>query len=161
MTRLHIRPAVAELRIGEATTQRLDKVITKITENAGPSTAKTARAIISGAMSLAVRYGAIAVNPTREIEAIEAAPKNPPKALTAEEVTLLRTSLAADHARSTPSSPTSSPSCSAPAGEVSQGPLMGARPRRAGQGLLATRNTGHPISVRQAALSSVSRGPTR
>lgn len=29
------------------------------------------------------------------------------------------------------------------------------------QGFLATRNTGHPISVRQAALLSVSRGVTR
>ncbi len=96
VARLHIRPAIAELRIGEATTQRLDKVITKITDNAGASTAKTARAIISGAMSLAVRYNAITVNPMREIEAIEAAPKDPPRALTAEEVTLLRTSLAAD-----------------------------------------------------------------
>ncbi|MET7280065.1 tyrosine-type recombinase/integrase [Kribbella sp. NPDC005582] len=96
VTRLHIRPAIAGLRIGEATTQRLDKVISKITENAGASTAKTARAIISGAMSLAVRYNAITVNPMREIEAIEAAPKNPPRALTAEEVTLLRKSLAAD-----------------------------------------------------------------
>lgn len=96
VTRLHIRPAIAELRIGEATTQRLDKVITKISERAGISTAKTARAIISGAMSIAVRYNAISVNPMREIEPIEAAPKNPPRALTAEEVTLLRTSLAAD-----------------------------------------------------------------
>lgn len=94
--RNHIRPAIAELRIGEATTQRLDKVITKITEKAGASTAKTARAIISGTMSLAVRYGAISVNPMREIEPIESAPKNPPRALTAEEVTLLRKSLAAD-----------------------------------------------------------------
>ncbi|WP_405056867.1 tyrosine-type recombinase/integrase [Kribbella sp. NBC_01505] len=94
--RNHIRPAIAELRIGEATTQRLDKVITTISDRSGPSTAKTARAIISGAMSLAVRYNAVTVNPMREIEPIEAAPKNPPRALTAEEVTLLRTSLAAD-----------------------------------------------------------------
>ncbi|WUJ67993.1 N-terminal phage integrase SAM-like domain-containing protein [Kribbella soli] len=59
----HIRPALGELRIGEATTPRLDTVLTKIKTTAGASTAKTCRAIISGAMKLAVRYGAISVNP--------------------------------------------------------------------------------------------------
>ncbi|TCC38868.1 helix-turn-helix domain-containing protein [Kribbella speibonae] len=92
----HIRPALGELRIGEATTPRLDTVLTKIKTRAGAPTAKTCRAILSGAMSLAVRYGATSVNPVREVDAIEAKPKNQPRALTAEEVTLLRTSLAAD-----------------------------------------------------------------
>ncbi|WP_328522632.1 helix-turn-helix domain-containing protein [Kribbella sp. NBC_00359] len=92
----HIRPAIGELRIGEATTPRLDTVLSKIKNTAGAPTAKTCRAIISGAMKLAVRYGAISVNPVREVDAIEAKPKNPPRALTTEEVTLLRKSLAAD-----------------------------------------------------------------
>lgn len=92
----HIRPALGELRIGEATTPRIDTVLTKIKNNAGAPTAKTCRAIISGAMKLAVRYGAISVNPVREVDTIEAPPKNPPRALTGEEVTLLRRSLAAD-----------------------------------------------------------------
>ena len=47
-------------------------------------------------MNLAVRYGAITVNPVREVDAIEARPKNPPRALTAAEVTLLQKSLTAD-----------------------------------------------------------------
>ena len=47
-------------------------------------------------MKLAVRYGATSVNPVREVDAIEAKPKNPPRALTAKELSLLRTSLAAD-----------------------------------------------------------------
>ncbi|TCO15718.1 hypothetical protein EV652_12191 [Kribbella steppae] len=92
----HIRPALAELRIGEATTQRIDTAITKIKERAGAPTAKTCRAILSGMMKIAVRYGAISVNPVREIEAIEAEAKNPPRTLTVDEVTLLRKSLAAD-----------------------------------------------------------------
>ncbi|MFI7067060.1 helix-turn-helix domain-containing protein [Kribbella sp. NPDC050124] len=92
----HIRPALGELRIGEANTPRIDTILTKIKTRAGAPTAKTCRAILSGAMSLAVRYGAISVNPVREVDAIEAKPKNPPRALTAEEVTLLRKSLAAD-----------------------------------------------------------------
>ena len=92
----HIRPAIGELRIGEATTPRIDTVLTKIKTNAGAPTAKTCRAIISGAMKLAARYGAISVNPVREVDAIEAPTKNPPRALSREEVTLLRKSLAAD-----------------------------------------------------------------
>ncbi|WP_350277850.1 hypothetical protein [Kribbella sp. HUAS MG21] len=47
-------------------------------------------------MSLAVHYGATSVNPVRGIETIEAEAKNPPRALTGEEVTLLRRHLAGD-----------------------------------------------------------------
>ncbi|WP_134119503.1 hypothetical protein [Kribbella kalugense] len=43
----HVRPALGELRIGEATTPRLDTVLTKIKAAAGASTAKTCRPIIS------------------------------------------------------------------------------------------------------------------
>jgi hypothetical protein len=71
----HIRPALGELRIGVATTPRIDTVITKIKTAAGASTAKTCRAAISGAMKLAVRHGAISVNPVREVDTIETQPK--------------------------------------------------------------------------------------
>ena len=54
----HVRPAFAELRIGEATTQRIDSAITKIKQRAGAPTAKTCRAVLSGMMKIAVRYGA-------------------------------------------------------------------------------------------------------
>jgi integrase len=94
--RKHIRPAVGELRIGQATTPRIDTVVAQVKQRAGAPRAKTCRAILSGMMKLAVRYGAITVNPVREIETIEAQPKNPPRALTSDEVTLLRRSLAAD-----------------------------------------------------------------
>ncbi|MDX2969002.1 tyrosine-type recombinase/integrase [Kribbella solani] len=90
----HIRPALGELRIGEATTPRIDTVLAKIKKNAGAPTAKTCRAVLSGAMKLAVRYGALAINPVREVDTIEGKPRNQPRALTGEEVTLLRTSLA-------------------------------------------------------------------
>ncbi|WP_328522825.1 helix-turn-helix domain-containing protein [Kribbella sp. NBC_00359] len=92
----HVRPALGELRIGEASTPHIDTVLSMIKDRAGAPTAKTCRAIISGAMKLAVRYGAITVNPVREVDTIEAPPKNPPRALTGEEVTLLRQSLSAD-----------------------------------------------------------------
>jgi site-specific recombinase XerD len=47
-------------------------------------------------VKIAVRYGAVSVNPVREIETIEADPKTPPRALTGEEVTLLRRHFAAN-----------------------------------------------------------------
>jgi integrase len=92
----HVLPALGEVRLGEATTPRVDAAIAAIKKRAGASTAKTARSVISGTMSLAVRYGAISVNPVREVETIEAPPKAPPRALTGEEVQLLKKQLASD-----------------------------------------------------------------
>jgi integrase len=92
----HVLPALGEIRIGEANTPRIDTAISQIKATAGAPTAKTCRAVISGAMKLAVRYGAISVNPVREVDAIEAQAKNPPRSLTSEEVTLLRKHLATD-----------------------------------------------------------------
>ncbi|WP_020391490.1 helix-turn-helix domain-containing protein [Kribbella catacumbae] len=96
--RNHIRPALGELRIGEVNTPRVDTVISKIKKNTGPPTAKTCRAIISGMMQLAVRYGAITVNPVREVESIEHPARKPARAIQADEVTLLRKHLKADEA---------------------------------------------------------------
>jgi integrase len=94
----HVRPAIGELRIAEATTPRLDRVIGEIKRNAGRPTAKTCRAVVSGMMQLAVRYGALTVNPVREVEAIESRPKDPPRALTNEEIAGLRQLLTANEA---------------------------------------------------------------
>ena len=94
--RNHVRPALGELRIGEVNTPRVDTVISKIKKNTGPPTAKTCRAVISGMMQLAVRYGAITVNPVREVESIEHPAKKPARAIRADEVTLLRKHLKAD-----------------------------------------------------------------
>ena len=49
----HLRPAIGELHISEATTPRLDTVLTNIKDHAGAATAKTCRAVISGARSAA------------------------------------------------------------------------------------------------------------
>lgn len=89
--RNHVLPAMGEVRLGEATTPLVDKVIASINSRVGASTAKSCRSVISGVMSLAVRYGAVTVNPVREVDRIEARPKRPPRALTLEErVELLR-----------------------------------------------------------------------
>jgi len=92
----HVRPALGELRIGEANTPRIDKVIAKIKENAGAPTARTCRAVISGMMQLAVRYGAISINPVREVDRIEHPAKKLARAIRPDEIQLLRKHLKAD-----------------------------------------------------------------
>jgi integrase len=87
----HILPAMGAVRLGEATTPLVDKVIGAIGADVSSATAKSCRSVISGVMSLAVRYGAIVANPVREVERIEAKPRREPRALTVgERVQLLR-----------------------------------------------------------------------
>jgi len=87
----HVQPALGEVRLGELTTPLVGKVFSKIKSDISSATAKSCRSVISGVLSLAVRYGAIPVNPVREIERIESKPKRPPRALSADElVQLLR-----------------------------------------------------------------------
>lgn len=80
--RIHVLPALGEVRLGEARTPLVDKVIAAIKVDVGPPTAKTCRSVISGVMGLAVRYGAVSTNPVREVDRIEAKTKKAPRALT-------------------------------------------------------------------------------
>jgi integrase len=87
----HVLPAMGEVRLGEATTPLVDKVIAAIKTDVSAATAKSCRSVISGVMSLAVRYGGVLVNPVREVERIESRPRREPRALTMDErVRLLR-----------------------------------------------------------------------
>lgn len=94
--RLHVLPALGEVRLGEATTPVLDKFIGKIKADVGPPTAKTCRSVLSGVMGLATRYGAVFANPVREVDRIEAKAKKPPRALTDSERVTWLTQLRAD-----------------------------------------------------------------
>ncbi|WP_203417327.1 tyrosine-type recombinase/integrase [Jiangella ureilytica] len=80
MMRRHVLRALGEVRLGEATTPLVDKVISKVAADAGAPTAKTCRSVISGVMALAVRRGALVANPVREVEAIETT-KKPPRSM--------------------------------------------------------------------------------
>ncbi len=87
----HVLPALGEVRLGEATTPLVDKVIGAIKSDVSAATAKSCRSVVSGVMGLAVRYGAVMTNPVREVERIESRPRREPRALTVEErVQLLR-----------------------------------------------------------------------
>lgn len=81
----HVLPAMGEVRLAEATTPLVDKVIGKIKVDISPATAKSCRSVISGVLGLAARYGAIAQNPVRDVERIEATARKAPRALTPDE----------------------------------------------------------------------------
>ncbi|HEX5728154.1 MAG TPA: site-specific integrase, partial [Microbacterium sp.] len=87
---------IGEIRLGELTTPLVDKVIGKIKQDVGPPTAKSCRSVISSVMNLAVRYGAVMINPIREVERIEVRVKKTPRALSELEIADWLRQLSAD-----------------------------------------------------------------
>ena len=68
--RVTISGQIGDLAISEATTERLQKLLDAVGKDKGAGAARMARAVLSGMMGLAVRSGAITVNPVREVAAI-------------------------------------------------------------------------------------------
>lgn len=83
----HVGPALNALRLREVTTPRVDDFLRVVRPTRGVSTAKTSRTVVSGVMGLAVRYGAVTTNPTREAARVRGGPRKAPRALTREERT--------------------------------------------------------------------------
>lgn len=81
----HVLPAVGELRLREATTGRLDAVLTRIKTKSGAPTAKAARTVLSGILGWAARQDAVPTNATRNTSAIPTKPRKQPRALSVEE----------------------------------------------------------------------------
>jgi integrase len=82
----HVLPALADVRVGEATTGLLDAVIRAI---ASTSQGKTARVVLTGMLSMAARHDAVDHNPVRETTPRTVAPAAA-RALTVDEVAHLR-----------------------------------------------------------------------
>jgi len=74
----------------------VDRVLTGIRQSLSNASAKSCRSVISGVMGLAVRRGAVAVNPAREVQGIGSRPLRPPRALTTTERIALVEQLQAD-----------------------------------------------------------------
>jgi integrase len=91
-----VLPALGALRLRETTVPRIDAFLTALRTNKGTATAKTCRAVVSGVLGLAVRHGALTVNPTREAERIEGGRRKAPRALTLAERTEWLARLEAD-----------------------------------------------------------------
>lgn len=67
----YIIKGLGNVRIQEATTQRLDGFVQALKTNHGASVAKSARVVLSGMFGLAVRYGATDRNPIRDVGTIK------------------------------------------------------------------------------------------
>ncbi|MEU4394990.1 helix-turn-helix domain-containing protein [Kribbella sp. NPDC023855] len=81
----NLAPRIAEVRLGEVTTPRVNDVIKAIRDEVGAASARTCKSILSGALSLSVRHGALDANPVREIKIRPGTRRRPPRALEAEE----------------------------------------------------------------------------
>lgn len=81
----HVSPGLGGLRLSQVTTPVVDHFLVDMHERVGAATARTARAVISGAMGRAVRESAIRFNPTREVRRLKSTPRRRPRALTEEE----------------------------------------------------------------------------
>jgi integrase len=92
----HVKPALEALRLAEVLTPVVDRFIATMKEDVGAPTARTCKTIVSGVMGLAVRYGAVTVNPVREVERVEGLPRKEPRSLTEEERVAWVVQLAAD-----------------------------------------------------------------
>lgn len=67
---VHIAGRIGDLSVAEAKPERLQKFLTTMEKENGPGAAKNCRSALSGMLGLAVRNGAIAHNPVRELERI-------------------------------------------------------------------------------------------
>ena len=92
----HVLPAIGQVRLGELTTPLVDKVLGRIKKDVGAPTAKSCRSVVSSVLSLAVRYGAVTINPVREVERIEARARKTPRALSESEIADWLRKLSAD-----------------------------------------------------------------
>ena len=92
---LHVVPRIGALLMREATVPRLERFAQGLADEVGPSTSKLARTVLTGALGLAVRHGALAVNPMREVSPVRAK-RREVRAPSLDDVRALRADLAAD-----------------------------------------------------------------
>lgn len=81
----NLLPRIGEIRIGEALTPVVNKVVTDIKDEVGVASARTCRSILASSLAIAVRHGALTSNPVREIEIVTKQRRRPPRSLTEEE----------------------------------------------------------------------------
>lgn len=90
----YISPGLGSIRIGEATSGVIDYFIRDVADNAGPATARTCGAVLSGMFKIARRHDAVTVNPVLGIT-IPRTRTTKPQALTADQFRDLRAKLIA------------------------------------------------------------------
>lgn len=80
----HGAPKLGGLTLAEAGVPELDRFMLALRSECGPNVAKSVRAVLSGMLGLAARYGAIPSNPVRDVSRIRRVAK-PVRALTPSE----------------------------------------------------------------------------
>lgn len=88
----HVLPAMGKVRLREATVPYIDRFITTIRKTSGAATAKRSKVVLSHLFSLAVRHGAVAANPVRDVAAVKTK-KKAVRAISVEDVRTLRAQL--------------------------------------------------------------------
>jgi len=73
----NILPRIGEVRFAEATTPLVNETIVGIRDEVGVASARTCKSIIPGTMAIAVRHGALTLNPVRDIEILSKARREP------------------------------------------------------------------------------------
>jgi len=90
-----IKPNIGMLSVSEATTDRMQRFIEKVSSENGAGAAKISRTVLSGMMGLAARSNAIRSNPIRELSPISR-PGHGATAITLEELPKLLAAVRAD-----------------------------------------------------------------
>lgn len=81
----HIRNGLGGVRMREMQTQRAEDFIRTVEKENGAAAAKSVRTTLSGMMGMAVRYGALAVNPVRETLPADTGGRKPARSLESDE----------------------------------------------------------------------------
>lgn len=92
----HITPKIGDVTIAEAKPEVLQRFLTRIERENGHGAAKNCRSALSGMMGIAVRNGAIAHNPVRELERITHRKTRASKAIPLEELPTFLAKVRAD-----------------------------------------------------------------
>lgn len=88
----HLEPKIGALRVREATVPALDRLVKRLATDVGAPTAKLAKSVLTGALGVAVRHGALDTNPMRDVASVTVtAPE--PRALTLDEVRAIRSAV--------------------------------------------------------------------
>lgn len=90
----HIVPGIGALRVREATVGALEVYLRGLADKVGAPTSKTARSVLSGALAVAVRHGALGANPIRDVQHVKIDRKIP-QALAVEHIAKFRAALLA------------------------------------------------------------------
>lgn len=95
MVKSVIKPELAGITVAELTTPVVDRALASILKERGPGSARTAKKCLSGIARLAIRHGALTVNPVREAVSVPS-PRSTARALTPAEVEALTDKLRSD-----------------------------------------------------------------